>query len=85
MKDLTNSIKESIVNKDTIDPKNFNNLYLENWPDTFTIKNASKNPKFKGKITINWDPHGGLYFSGLESDLAILAELINENTELSAV
>ena len=85
MKDLINSIKESIVNKDTIDPKNSNNLYLENWPDTFTIKNASKNPKFKGKITINWDPHGGLYFNGLESDLAILAELINENTELSAV
>ena len=85
MKDLTNSIKESIVNKDTIDPKNSNDLYLENWPDTFTIKNASKNPRCKGKITINWDPHGGLYFSGLESDLAILAELINENTELSAV
>ena len=85
MKDLTNSIKESIVNKDTIDPKNSNKLYLENWPDTFTVKNASKDPKFKGKITIGWDPHGGLYFSGLESDLAILAELINENTELSAV
>lgn len=58
MKDLINSIKESIVNKDTIDPKNSNNLYLENWPDTFTIKNTSKNPKFKGKITINWDLHG---------------------------
>ena len=85
MKDLINSIKEFIVNKDTIDPKNSNNLYLENWSDTFTIKNASKNPKFKGKITINWDPHGGLYFSGLESDLAILAELINENTKLSVV
>lgn len=85
MKDLINSIKESIVNKDTIDPKNSNKLYLENWPDAFTIKNASKDPKFKGKITINWDPYGGLYFSGLESDLAILAKLINENTELSAV
>lgn len=85
MKDLTNSIKESIVNKDTIDPKNSNKLYLENWPDTFTIKNTTKNPKFKGKITINWDPHGGLYFSGLESDLSILAELIDENTEFSAV
>ena len=31
MKDIINSIKESIVNKDNIDPKNSNNLYLENW------------------------------------------------------
>lgn len=85
MKDLINSIKESIVNKDTINPKKFNSLYLENWPDAFTIKNVSRNPKFNGKITISWDPHGGLYFRGLESDLAILAELINENTELSAL
>lgn len=85
MKNLTNSIKESIVNKDTIDPKNSNSLYLEDWPDKFTIENASKNPKFKGKITIGWDPHGGLYFSGLESDLAILADLISENTVLSEI